>query len=115
MKNHLNRPRLRNPFWLQRKERTSSDQLTPENSLFVKQVLYDQYGHPAIVKGVPSYQQSNKSLVKLNELPKSEWTPYARRSGAIARKIGQYPLWTKDGKKIRTTLLQVNHVVLIFF
>lgn len=31
----------------------------------------------------------------------------------ICRKIGQYPLWKKDGSKIQTTLLQVvdNHVV----
>lgn len=36
-----------------------------------------------------------------------EWSPQIRRSGAIAKKIGQYPLWKKDGTKIRTTLLQV--------
>lgn len=36
-----------------------------------------------------------------------------QRTGLIARKIGVYPLWLKDGKKITTTLLQVldNHVI----
>lgn len=36
-----------------------------------------------------------------------------QRTGLIARKIGVYPLWLKDGKKISTTLLQVldNHVI----
>lgn len=73
----------------------------------MKQLLYDQYGHPTIVKGVPSFQKSSSSLIKLNELPEQIWTPHVRRSGVIAKKIGQYPLWTKDGTKIRTTLLQV--------
>lgn len=30
-----------------------------------------------------------------------------RRTGVIAKKIGCVPLWTKDGKKIMTTMLQV--------
>ncbi|XP_071036392.1 large ribosomal subunit protein uL3m isoform X2 [Parasteatoda tepidariorum] len=35
------------------------------------------------------------------------------RTGVIARKIGIYPLWTKSGQRIMTTLLQVldNHVI----
>lgn len=35
------------------------------------------------------------------------------RSGLIARKLGHYPLWLKNGKRIDTTILQVadNHVV----
>lgn len=113
-KNHLNRPRLRNPIWLVRKERNaSSDQLTPENSLFVKEIVHDQYGTPAIIKGVPTYTNSSNTLIKLNELPTVEWQPHARRTGVIAKKIGQYPLWKKDGTKIRTTLLQIvdNHVI----
>lgn len=43
----------------------------------------------------------------------SEWTPDSKRVGLIAKKIGIYPMWRKDGKRILTTLLQVidNHVI----
>lgn len=42
-----------------------------------------------------------------------EWNPSLVRSGIIARKIGIYPMWLKDGSKIATTLLHVldNHVI----
>jgi large subunit ribosomal protein L3 len=45
--------------------------------------------------------------------PRKEWTPDSKRCGLIAKKIGVYPLWTRDGKRILTTLLQVidNHVI----
>lgn len=35
------------------------------------------------------------------------------RCGLIARKLGHYPLWLKNGKRIDTTILQIadNHVV----
>ncbi|GBP87001.1 39S ribosomal protein L3, mitochondrial [Eumeta japonica] len=43
----------------------------------------------------------------------AEWNPRTRRVGVIARKIGNYPIWLKNGKKVQTTLLQVidNHVI----
>jgi large subunit ribosomal protein L3 len=36
-----------------------------------------------------------------------------KRGGLLAIKLGSFPQWTKDGKKIHTTLLQVldNHVI----
>ncbi|XP_058833862.1 large ribosomal subunit protein uL3m [Topomyia yanbarensis] len=113
-KNYLNRPRLRNPIWFVRKERTVHDEfLTPENTTFVKQVLHDKFGSPALIKGVLTFDQSNQSLLQIEHLPKTQWQVGFRRTGVIAKKIGQYPLWKKDGTKIRTTLLQVfdNHVV----
>lgn len=114
-KNILNRPRLRNPFWFVRKERTvHNDLISPENSNFVKEVLHDKFGPPALIKGVPSYK--NSTLIKVDEQPNVEWELGNRRTGVIARKIGQYPLWKKDGTKIRTTLLQIvdNHVIRYF-
>ncbi|XP_054748925.2 large ribosomal subunit protein uL3m-like [Lytechinus pictus] len=39
--------------------------------------------------------------------PRGEWTPQSKRTGVIAIKLGMQPLWTKDGKRIPTTLLQV--------
>lgn len=113
-KNYLNRPRLRNPVWFVRKDRTVHDELiSPENTAFVKEVLHEKYGPSALVKGVLTFDQSKLSLIKTEELPPVQWQPGFKRTGVIAKKIGQYPLWKKDGTKIRTTLLQIidNHVV----
>lgn len=77
----------------------------------MKEVLHDKFGPPALIKGVSSYK--NSTLIKVDEQAKVEWEFGNRRTGVIARKIGQYPLWKKDGTKIRTTLLQIvdNHVI----
>ncbi|XP_023302946.2 39S ribosomal protein L3, mitochondrial [Lucilia cuprina] len=114
-KGHLSRPHLRNPSWFLRKERKMRDNLvTPENKSFVQELVHDKFGPPALIKGVPSYDQSiREQLVKTQELELQPWTEGVRRTGVIARKIGQYPLWLKNGERIRTTLLQIvdNHVV----
>lgn len=53
-------------------------------------------------------QNLNESPLTANEITTgTPWTPASRRVGLIARKIGNYPLWSKDGKKYQTTLLQV--------
>lgn len=111
-KGHLTRPRLRNPYWFVRKERLARDTtVTTENKAFVKEIIKDKYGPPAIIKGIPSYDQS--ALIKTEQYERQPWHEKARRCGLIARKIGQYPLWLKNGERIRTTLLQVvdNHVI----
>ncbi|KAJ8921075.1 hypothetical protein NQ315_015871 [Exocentrus adspersus] len=93
-------PRLRNPTWFTKKNRSKSDEyLTPENREFVKEVVQDTYN-----KNLPLAQDITTNV---------EWTPKLQRTGVIARKIGIYPLWMKDGKKVATTLLQVldNHVI----
>ncbi|XP_037935314.1 39S ribosomal protein L3, mitochondrial [Teleopsis dalmanni] len=113
-KGHLNRPRLRNPYWFAKKTRTiHEDYVTAENKSFIKEVVHDTYGPPALIKGVSSYNQNENKLLKVIEFEKQEWDPKVRRCGVIARKIGQYPMWLKNGEKIRTTLLQVvdNHVI----
>lgn len=120
-------PRLRNPVWFVRKNRTVHDDgITPENQGFIKEVLHDRYGVPSIVKGVQTYRKPAAAAATATEGTATEgavetaaaveppvWTAQTRRCGVIARKIGQYPLWKRDGTKIRTTLLQIvdNHVV----
>lgn len=37
------------------------------------------------------------------------WNKKIRRTGVIAKKIGVYPLWTKKGHRVQTTLLQVSY------
>lgn len=78
-------------------------------------MVSDRFGALSLVKGVETYASPVKqeSLLKVKELPKVQWVPNQRRCGILARKIGVVPLWKKDGKKIMTTMLQVedNHVI----
>ncbi|KAF5293102.1 hypothetical protein FQA39_LY13712 [Lamprigera yunnana] len=92
-------PRLRNPTWFTKKTRViHEDFVTTDNVKFVQEFVEDKYKEPPKV-----------------ELPENivAWTPDLRRTGVIARKIGELPLWLNNGKKITTTLLQVldNHVI----
>lgn len=105
-------PKLRFPLWYLKKERAKySDGLTSENKLFINEVIKDKYGPPAIISGISTYQL--QTPLKKEPVARGEWTPNTRRCGLIARKIGVYPMWGKNGEPILTTLLQVvdNHVV----
>ncbi|XP_049869462.1 39S ribosomal protein L3, mitochondrial [Pectinophora gossypiella] len=98
-------PRYRPPYWYMPKDRVmSEDMLTQENKQFVEEVLQDRLSAQATLES---------PLAKAEPQAEAIWTPYTRRTGVIARKIGNYPLWSKDGKKMHTTLLQVvdNHVI----
>jgi large subunit ribosomal protein L3 len=81
------------------------EHLTPENNAFIKEVVHDKYGLPAVIGGVSTYQQSP---LKLQPMERGSWFPGCRRTGVIARKIGIYPMWLKDGTKVLTTLLHVS-------
>lgn len=79
-------------------------------------MLSDRFGAPAIVNGITKYPlgpNDDSILVKVKEIEQQEWKLTSRRAGVIGRKIGTVPLWTKDGKRILTTMLQVedNHVI----
>lgn len=74
---------------------TSTENITQENQEFIKEIVQD--------KIVESKEQV-KELVT-NNIP---WRPNLQRTGVIAKKIGIYPLWLKNGTKIHTTLLQVG-------
>ena len=47
--------------------------------------------------------------------PRGEWKEgeLTKRTGVIGRKIGLCPLWLKNGRKVMTTMVQIedNHVV----
>lgn len=110
----LNYPRLRNPYWFVRKERTVHDELvTPENTQFAKEIVQNTYGQISTQHGV-ALKPCNELIRTSPDLNTNvEWWKFARRTGVIAKKIGQYPMWKKDGTKIHTTLLQIvdNHVI----
>lgn len=79
--------------------------MTEDNKEFLKEVIQDKYGLPHVGFGM------NLSPLKLNPIePITEWKPGMKRTGLIAKKIGVYPLWMKNGEKTLTTLLQVNRV-----
>lgn len=63
-------------------------------------------------RGVETYEKAS-SLLKTEELPAVEWRKGLQRTGLIGKKIGVYPLWLKNGKRILTTMIQIldNHVV----
>ncbi|XP_011309299.1 39S ribosomal protein L3, mitochondrial [Fopius arisanus] len=101
-------PKKRHPLWFLKQERVlSKDDLTKENTSFIQEVIESRYG-----KADP--QSGSYSPLKVPPIePSTEWSPQSRRTGVIARKLGIYPMWTSDGKKVLTTLLHVcdNHVI----
>nr|XP_023021584.1 39S ribosomal protein L3, mitochondrial [Leptinotarsa decemlineata] len=94
------KPRLRNPTWFIKKQIAEREELvTPENESFIKEVIEDKYNNESV-----SQKDISTNII---------WTPRLQRTGVIARKLGSYPMWMKDGKITSTTLLQVldNHVI----
>jgi len=52
---------------------------------------------------------SKSSPLKLETIePVVEWKKGMQRTGLIAKKIGIYPLWLKNGRKVSSTLFQVK-------
>ncbi|XP_045785966.1 39S ribosomal protein L3, mitochondrial [Maniola jurtina] len=98
-------PKYRPPYWYSPKDRVmSEDLLTQENRDFIEEVRQDKLNLQTALES---------PLAKIETQEVAQWDTATRRSGLIARKIGNYPLWSKDGKKFQTTLLQVvdNHVI----
>lgn len=88
------------------------DKITKSNKSFIQEVVHEKYGKLVEKNGLLTYENSS-SLLKTETLPPVEWRQGFRRTGLIGRKLGHYPLWLKNGKRIDTTILQVadNHVV----
>ena len=78
-----------------------SEELTKENKEFIQEVIKEKYPAPDI--GFGSF-----SPLKLKTVESAvQWEPKFQRVGLIARKIGIYPMWMKNGKRVSTTLFQV--------
>lgn len=113
---NIRAPRIKYPLWYLQRERAKDDQqLTKDNQSFVKEAVHDKFGMPAVIHGISTYDV--RRLSPLNEdaieLEDAEWNPQTRRTGLIARKLGNYPMWLNNGRSVLTTLLQVidNHVI----
>lgn len=73
--------------------------ITRDNQKFVDDYIKDKYEAESPLKG--------------EQLPRQEFTADSVRCGVIARKLGTYPMWTKTGKRLLTSALQIidNHVI----
>ncbi|XP_014478809.1 PREDICTED: 39S ribosomal protein L3, mitochondrial-like [Dinoponera quadriceps] len=102
-------PRYRHPQWLPKPQRVLYDEkLTEDSKEFLQEVIQDKYG---LLHAEPGM---NPSPLKLDPIePVTKWVPGMKRTGLIAKKIGVYPLWLKNGTRVTSTLLQVvdNEVV----
>ncbi|KAG8188585.1 hypothetical protein JTE90_005941 [Oedothorax gibbosus] len=89
-------------YWVPKKRKLTDDKITKENKDFLAEVIDERYLKPG-----------ESPLKEATTSERAQWTPDSRRTGLVARKIGIYPMWTKTGVKIQTTLLQVvdNHVI----
>ena len=88
--------------WVNRRGGGFDENLSAENQTFLDKVVEDQF---------------TNTDSPLREAPwkRGEFDPNSvnKRIGLIGIKLGSVPQWTKDGRKIYTTLLQVldNHVI----
>ncbi|KAI1285457.1 39S ribosomal protein L3, mitochondrial [Halotydeus destructor] len=93
--------RTTHPFkWLPQKEsKIKTDDLTTENRAFLDNLVELEKAATPLRADLPA--------------DRPQWTPDSRRVGLVARKIGIYPMWKKNGKRTLTTVLQVsdNHVI----
>ncbi|XP_065569155.1 large ribosomal subunit protein uL3m-like [Artemia franciscana] len=110
--------RLTHPFaeYLKKTRTKSHEGLTQDNQSFLSEVVRDKY----VGQSFPPPEAEPLPLIRVTGSPLKgvpakavEWTPRTFRAGLIARNIGVYPLYNKDGRKVMTTLLQVldNHVI----
>jgi large subunit ribosomal protein L3 len=87
------------------------DHLTVENKHFISERVAAEFGSKVMHRGTETYE--SQTLLKVGTIEPREWKAGMHRVGTIAKKLGHYPLWLKDGKRIFTTVLQIvdNHAV----
>ncbi|KAG5670458.1 hypothetical protein PVAND_000721 [Polypedilum vanderplanki] len=95
-------PKLRVPEWhfrVERRAKDRDDNLTERNKRFINEMSKKDH--------------EKASLLKVPTVEPKEWKKGMIRCGIVAKKLGYYPLWTKDGTRICTTVLQIieNHVI----
>ncbi|CAF0850676.1 unnamed protein product, partial [Brachionus calyciflorus] len=89
------------PFnWVKRRGGGYDENLTTDNKKFLDDVVIDKYSNSPLKEGPWKRGEFDANSVN-------------KRLGLIGVKLGSLPQWTKEGKKIYTTLIQVldNHVI----
>lgn len=95
-------PRLRIPEWrFQVERKVKDDNLSVRSEKFIRDVAREHR------------EKAAASLLKTPEIQPQTWARGQTRCGVVARKLGYYPLWQKDGTRICTTLLEIvdNYVI----
>lgn len=109
----MNQPRLRRVPWIYKEKRnnTYDNEISHGNKKFLEKRVEADFGPRVFHKGFETYESA--TLLKVPTLEPKEWKKGKTRVGTIARKLGHYPLYLKDGRRINTTVLQIidNHVV----
>uniref|UniRef100_T1IMK2 Large ribosomal subunit protein uL3m n=1 Tax=Strigamia maritima TaxID=126957 RepID=T1IMK2_STRMM len=92
-------------WWVKRKLEYAEQDLTTENFDFLQDQIKEEFA--------PSPIGDQNSPLREPPWARGKWEPGCYRTGVIARKIGIYPMWTKTGQRLLTTVLQVldNHVI----
>ncbi|VEL27151.1 unnamed protein product [Protopolystoma xenopodis] len=89
----------RKPYWVDQFADPSTDHdLSFENNLFLKQKRLEEH-----------LSRGETLRVGLNS--QNPWVNETQRCGLVAIKIGMYPLWTKQGRKLDCTLLQARSLL----
>jgi large subunit ribosomal protein L3 len=78
-------------------------------------VKFDDLTHKNLrfINEIAKKDHERASLLKVPPIEPKEWKRGIVRCGVVAKKLGIYPLWTKDGTRMCTTVLQIidNHVI----
>ncbi len=104
-------------FWhIKKTNKALDDPITSANRDFLEQCKVDAYVDTRVDVGGGDGGDGDSPLrADLTPWPRGEWLPDERftRCGLIGRKIGMQPMWLKNGKKVMSTLVQVedNHVI----
>ncbi|CAH8579198.1 unnamed protein product [Dicrocoelium dendriticum] len=92
----------RKPYWVDQEADPRSDEdLTQENKAFLEAERMRLLAE-------------RKSPLIAEQWTQSSWIPnVTQRCGLIGIKLGMYPLWTKEGKKLDCTIIQIpdNHAL----
>ncbi len=109
----IKRSHTHKPFFLIKKTAKHPDEpITSENQSFVQKMIRQTYAEDSLGTYV-TIDSENGSLLRpeLQPWPRHSWDEYGektKRIGLLARKIGVVPMWFSNGKRVATTMLQVE-------
>lgn len=87
--------------------------MTKKNREFLQDAVEETFGPKIESHGIETYDI--KSPLSIEPFVRGNWNIKSQRTGLIGRKIGIQPLWTKTGKRIVTTLIQVMNISIFSF
>lgn len=92
----------RKPYWVDQDADPLADQdVTEANREFLEHYRTEMMHH--------KHHDSSVGPLLIEQSESRPWIPQiTQRCGLIAIKLGVYPLWTKTGRKLECTVLQVN-------